>query len=270
MQRGANKGNRHPPSERKVEIALRMRSAQGGSAVVEPRLHYRDVKGTEHICTLVDARAGMLADASPWRPFRWHHGQRHYSGTYWCATTRGHVVYESRLELARLILADFDPLTVGIAAQPFLIEARATEGTRRHVPDFLLVDTEGLVTVVNVKPSDRLADPKVAESLAWAAELFRARGWRPETWSGLDEVTMANLRFLAGYRRTVVINPEALTLVEEAVRPGDTIADVECRLGKKLETSDLRPAILHLVWTGALIVDLAVPLSRDAVLGRVA
>jgi hypothetical protein len=81
---------------------------------------------------------------------------------------------------------------------------------------------------------------------------------------------MANLRFLAGYRRTVVINPEALALVEEAVLPGDTIADVECRLDKKLEASGLRPAILHLVWTGALIVDLAVPLSPDAVLGRVA
>ena len=40
---------------------------------------------------------------------RWHHGQRHYLGTYWCATTAGDVVYESRLELARPILADFDP-----------------------------------------------------------------------------------------------------------------------------------------------------------------
>ena len=29
-------------------------------------------------------------------------GQKHYSGLYWSATTRTHVAYESRLELARL------------------------------------------------------------------------------------------------------------------------------------------------------------------------
>lgn len=238
--------------------------------MVKPLLRYRGGDGTEHQCDLSDARAEVLTDALPWRPFRWHHGQRHYSGTYWCATTGSHVVYESRLELARLMLADFDPLTVGIAAQPFLIEAGAPDRTRRHVPDFLLVDTAGLVTVVNVKPADRLADPKVAESLAWATELFEARGWRAETWSGLDEVMMANLRFLAGYRRTVVINPEALALVEEAVLPGDTIAAVEGRLHQRLGPADVRPAILHLVWTGNLIVDLAVPLGPEAVLGRVA
>jgi hypothetical protein len=33
--------------------------------------------------------------------------QAHVSGSYWAATTDGHVVYESRLELARLLLADF-------------------------------------------------------------------------------------------------------------------------------------------------------------------
>ena len=237
---------------------------------MKPLVHYRDSGGTEHKCDLSDARAAVLRDTLPWRPFRWHRGQRHYSGTYWCATTRGHVVYESRLELARLIVADFDPLTVAIAAQPFLLEAQVSDGTRRHVPDFLLVDTGGLATVVNVKPAERLADPEVADSLAWATELFEARGWRTETWSGLDEVTMANLRFLAGYRRTVVIDPEALALVEEAVLPGDTIADVERRLDTRLERADLRPALLHLVWTGVLIVDLAVPLGLDAVLGRVA
>ena len=49
-------------------------------------------------------------------------GQRHLPGWYWSATTGGHLVYESRLELARLLLADFDPEVVGIAAQPFLVQ----------------------------------------------------------------------------------------------------------------------------------------------------
>jgi hypothetical protein len=42
----------------------------------------------------------------PWRVFRWYQGQQHYSGTYWSSTQRDHVIYESRLELAALLLSD--------------------------------------------------------------------------------------------------------------------------------------------------------------------
>lgn len=28
----------------------------------------------------------MLSGAAPWRRFRWYHGQKHYSGSYWSAT----------------------------------------------------------------------------------------------------------------------------------------------------------------------------------------
>jgi hypothetical protein len=34
----------------------------------------------------------------------------------------GHVIYESRLELARLLLADFDRDVAAIAAQPFVLQ----------------------------------------------------------------------------------------------------------------------------------------------------
>jgi hypothetical protein len=50
-------------------------------------------------------------------------GQAHYPGYYWSATTGGHVIYESRLELARLLLAGFSPDVTAIAAQPFLLRA---------------------------------------------------------------------------------------------------------------------------------------------------
>jgi hypothetical protein len=77
------------------------------------------------------------------------------------------VVYESRLELARLLLADFDPQVTAIAAQPFLVTAPSGVRMRRHVPDFLLAGRDGAVCVVNVKPADQLVVPKVAEALAW-------------------------------------------------------------------------------------------------------
>lgn len=68
---------------------------------------------------LETAAAGDVTAAAPWRTFRSHRNQRHYWGWYWSSTTGDHVIYESRLELARLLLADADPDIVGIAAQPF-------------------------------------------------------------------------------------------------------------------------------------------------------
>jgi hypothetical protein len=48
--------------------------------------------------------------------FRSRRGQAHLSGEYFAATTGGRVIYESRLELARLLLADFDRDVVGMSA----------------------------------------------------------------------------------------------------------------------------------------------------------
>ncbi len=59
-----------------------------------------------------------------------------------------HVICESRLELARLLLADFDSGVTAIAAQPFLLQARLDGRARRHVPDFLLVHADGAMRVV--------------------------------------------------------------------------------------------------------------------------
>jgi hypothetical protein len=46
------------------------------------------------------------------------------------------------------------------------VSAPADGRVRRHVPDFLLIDGDGSVRVVNVKPADRPAVPEVAGALA--------------------------------------------------------------------------------------------------------
>jgi hypothetical protein len=113
----------------------------------------RSPAGTEVSRPLARLRADEVTGAVPWRRVRGARGQAHYPGWYWSATTGGHVVYESRLELARLLVADFDPGVVAIAAQPFLLRAQVAGRIRRHVPDFLLVDGGQRVRVVNVKPA---------------------------------------------------------------------------------------------------------------------
>ena len=67
------------------------------------------------------------------------------------------VLSASRLELARLLFADFEPSVVGIVAQPFLLQTEVKAKQRRHIPDYLFVTNQGPV-VVDVKPQRRLAD----------------------------------------------------------------------------------------------------------------
>src|SRR6266702_3261485 len=125
--------------------------------------------------TVVDG--GVLSNTVPWRTFRWYKGQRHYSGVYWSATMRDHVVYESRLELSRLIFADFDSAAQRILAQPFLLKAQVDGKIRKHIPDYFLVTVHGPV-VVDVKPEHLLTKPTVAYTFAWSRRAVSRRGWR--------------------------------------------------------------------------------------------
>lgn len=217
---------------------------------------------------LDELRLADFGDSVPWRQVRSLHGQPHYSGCYASATTGGFVVYESRLELARLLLADFDPLVAGIYAQPFLLVARAASRVRRHVPDFLLVSADGTAVLVNVKPAVRAADPVIAEALAWPGVLAERHGWRYEVWTGADLTVLENVRFLAGYRRPGVVPADQVAQAWELVRDGDRLADAELRLAGAGPRPGARPALLALLWAGRLVTDLTVPLSGQSVLRR--
>jgi hypothetical protein len=201
----------------------------------EPSVSVRLRDATVSDRPLRQVTVGQVADAAPWRMTRSARGQAHYPGYYWSATASGHVIYESRLELARLLLADFDPDVTAIAAQPFLLRARISGRVRRHVPDFLLVHADQTVQVVNVKPAARMADPAVAQALAWPGELFEVRGWGHEVWTGADPVLLANVRFLAGYRGPGMPPDTVTAAVLGEIRPGE-------RIGRLLDLSVPRSA----------------------------
>lgn len=144
-----------------------------------------------------DAYPEMIRAALPYRTFRWYRGQRHYSGSYWSSTNSAHVIYESRLELARLLAADFDTSVTRIVAQPFLLRVLIKGRTRRHIPDYLLLTPDAPV-VVDVKPAKRLSDPVVLETFAWTRDVVESIGWRFEIASEPPEALLENVRFLSG------------------------------------------------------------------------
>ncbi|MEU6182955.1 TnsA-like heteromeric transposase endonuclease subunit [Streptomyces coeruleorubidus] len=227
----------------------------------------------------------MLYAAEPWRTFRWYMGQKHYSGSYWSSTQSDHVIYESRLELARLLYADFDRDVTAIVAQPFLLRAVVDGVLRRHIPDYLMA-TEAGPLVVDVKPRHRAAKPEHAFTFAWTREAVESRGWRYEVWSEPPDAELANVRFLAGYRRDWLFEPDEeicdlavgdeqpperlfdpviLDEVRDRVADGDVLGGAfECLPGRP--ASLVRAGVLHLLWKQQWSVDLSVPLSARSVL----
>lgn len=207
-----------------------------------------------------------LANAAPWRTFRWHRGQKHYSGTYWSSTVGGHVIYESRLELARLLFADFDMSVRHVVAQPFLLRASVDRNPRKHIPDYLLITDTGPV-VVDVKPARRLSDPNVAFTFEWTRELIEARGWSYEVATEPVAVELENVRFLAGYRRDWLFRSELLAQLREKNLDGSPLADaLRCMPGEPIH--HVKSAVLHLVWRQELLIDLSAPLSGRTELRR--
>lgn len=175
-----------------------------------------------------DPVATTLAAADPYRMIlglpvrkvRSHPHQRHYSGMFWSATNRGHVLYESRLELDRLWLADYAPEVVRIAAQPMWLCGPDGKTMRRHAPDLLLQRTDGGFTVVDVKPAEFARRDAVAQVFAWTERLCSSRGWSYEVWTGANPVVLANLRILGGARRSEWIDPAVMRHSTASQCPG--------------------------------------------------
>jgi hypothetical protein len=213
-------------------------------------------------------KAQDMADLVPWRSFRSHRGQRHYSGAYWSATTGGHVGYESRLELARLLFADMDPNVAWIVAQPFRMVVEIDGKQRSHVPDYLLSTVDGSFVVVDVKPSRRLDDPAVKFTFGWAREIAADCSWGFEVFSEPDPVLLGNVRFLAGYRRTWLFAPDLVAAMDDAVADGMTIGEAERALASSFDPQLTRPVLMHLLWSDRLRTDLTRPLSSAHLLER--
>lgn len=186
-------------------------------------------------------------------------------GAFWSATQSGHVVYESRLELARLLLADFDTSVSRIVRQPFLLVANVVGKQRKHVPDYLLITNDGPV-VVDVKPFRHLTKPVVARTFAWTRGAVESRGWRYDVCSEPPPIHLGNVRFLAGYRRSRLFESELIDRMSSSDLVGTTVGEA-IRSQSRWPERVVRGGLMHLLWRQQFTVDLNRPLSRDHVLG---
>ncbi|MFD9813162.1 TnsA-like heteromeric transposase endonuclease subunit [Streptomyces sp. NPDC059080] len=235
---------------------------------MEATVRFRGRGGEVEDCSWEFVSIASLQSAHPWRTFRWYRDQKHYSGTYWSATMHDHVIYESRLELSRLLFADFDPSVRAIVAQPFLLQALLEGKVRRHIPDYLLL-TGQVPVVVDVKPLHRLSKPEVAFTFDWTRRAVESRGWKYEVWTEPPAAELENIRFLAGYRREWLFNPEILEALRDADLDGLLLGQAMGCLPDHPEPQ-VRAGINHLLWTQTFVTDLDWPLGPSHVLRRAA
>jgi hypothetical protein len=204
--------------------------------------------------------ADAVAAGRPWRTFPWYLGQKNYAGLYWCATQNAHVGYESRLELSRLMLADFDPTARKIVSQPFQLQGTVAGERIRRVPDYLVCTDSGPL-VIDVKPLRRLQDPDVAHLLDVTRQVVESRGWRYEIASEPPKVEFMNVRFLAGYRRARHFNTDVLGDVRSLMA-----REHESRVSEIVQSAThpkrlLLGSLLHLLWRHEFTFDISRRLS---------
>lgn len=218
------------------------------------------------VVALEDARLRQFDTAVPWRVFRWYKKQQHFSGWYWSATMEALVGYESRLEYANLLLVDFDPRVERVLSQPFLLEGDDRGKTRKHIPDYLIAHSDGSVCVLDVKPAEKLALPKVRDSLGWSRRVIEKHGWEYRIVSEPDPIVLASVQFLAGYRRAFQFDGAQIAAARGVlVTPltfGEAVRAVTPITG---DPRFARSLVLHLLWSRWLRTDLSELLSSTSI-----
>jgi hypothetical protein len=206
--------------------------------------------GVDQRLVLADAAGCAFEDVAPVRSFPSFRGQRNNTGWWWCGTNRDHVI--------RL---DFAAEVVGLASQPFWLTWDDGRRGRRHAPDYFARLADGTGLVIDCRPAGRI---KPADAAAFAAteRACAEIGWRYELAHEPDPVRMANLRWLAGYRRDRCRRVDiAAAALERAVVP-HRLLDLAQVLGDPLATL---PVIFHLLWCSELETNLSLPLHENSV-----
>lgn len=207
-----------------------------------------------------------LEHALPARTSSAYPGKRSYEGSYWSATMRSHISYESFDERLFATYADFLPEVTSFSAQPFVLKwPKGTKKHRGHVPDYFcrLDNREGVV--IDVKPLHRVAASQEQFDLTRA--VCEAVGWGYEVFSGLPLVFEKNLLFLAGFRQERYSPADAVALgIIDAFMPSTSLAAGIRRASRQLKLSEpvVRGNVLHLLWHGVLSCPMEQPLTDRA------
>ena len=239
-----------------VTSAVGAEFAVTGPFEVMVRVGSEEVRGG-----LAELSADVLRRCCPVRRPGVYRRQRHMPGR-WFSTTAGRFLeYESLLERDWMLLLDFDRAVDGICEQPLRRLYRQDGRPASHVPD-LLVWRAGSLEQCDVKSEDRVEDPDFQAEVRATGLACAEAGFGYRVLSEPDRQLLANVRWLAGFREPPAdLDGERARMLAVLEAGPSTIADV---LSGAIEVALARPVLMHLLWTGAVIVDVGVPLAHDS------
>lgn len=204
--------------------------------------------------------------AAPMRKFSSYRRQRHHPGWYWSATTASLVGFESWLERDRLMLLDRDAQVTGIASQPFRLSWPEEQRRVTHVPDYFARMEDGSALVVDVRPESRIGpkdESKFQTTRRICAQMDR---WEYRLLHEPEAVSMANVRWLAGYRHPRNDNREFAARLRKVFSAEQPLGEGVAAAGDPLV---VLPVFFHLLWRGDLHANLDIPLDDGSLVTAV-
>lgn len=191
--------------------------------------------------------------------------QRNYIGYYYFSRVAAHVWHESLVEAAALRQLDFEHDIVAIAAQPMIMRFADRSW---HVPDYLALHADGTQVVYDVKPSSLMKD-KVLEQFAKTRDVCQEVGWGYAICNELSPLVNRNLTWLANFKHPGYhpMNAGATQLPEvlKAAARGISMGEAARLIGAPT-LAHARSGVYHLIWTGALSIDLNQRINDSALI----
>ncbi|MBX3141752.1 MAG: TnsA-like heteromeric transposase endonuclease subunit, partial [Trueperaceae bacterium] len=187
-------------------------------------------------------------------------GQGHLPGFYWFSGINQLVPYESRLEMFTLMGFDFDGGVIGVLAQPLMLHFERGGQAFRHVPDFLVWREGGGVTVVDVKRAEQAGASRNRRAFESTEVACQHLGWGFEVRTEPDDTHLANMKWLAGYRRRP---PRFEAAARELIGCcADGAVSVRHLLAEMERPLLARPTLFHLLWKKVLRFDMTAVLDE--------
>lgn len=220
---------------------------------VEWRMRFRDDVETVWLWQI--QAAPPLDQLAPARTPRSSSNNRHIPVSAYSFTNRAVLHLESGLEHDLVRKLDRDPDVVRMVSQPFLLSWK-TDDLFGHFPDLLSQHMDGSVTVWDARSLEQQDDDFHAKSVVTRRACEQV-GWRYAVFTGVSTTERMNTLWLHGFRRRP---PWAVHFEEEILRLAECGAStVGSLIAADDGTGELTSVMWHLVWTGALRIDMSVP-----------
>jgi hypothetical protein len=241
-------------------MVLCVTSAVGSEfAVAGPFEAFVRVGGDEVRGGLADLSLDLLRRCAPVRRPGVYQRQRHMPGLWFSTTVWRFLEYESLLERDWMVLLDFDHGVEWICEQPLRLRYRKDERPASRVPD-LLVWRAGTPELCDVKSAERLEDCEFRAQVQ-AMELACA-----EAGLGFWPCRIASCWRMCGGSRGFRGRPpdpdgERARMLSMLAGGASTVGEL---LAGAHELMLARPMLMHLLWTGEALTDLAAPVGEDS------